>query len=337
MAHQGLQLGRPLRVGLIGAGWVTTHHLQGWQQHAARARVVAIADPQEVAARVRADAFSIEQVFTCAKTMLSQCAVDVVDVAVPRELHAEMVLLAAERGLPVLCQKPLAPNYAQACELVAKTQNQTRLMVHENWRFRPYYRQISSWLTQGRIGNVVQAQMSLWTSGLIPTADGKYPAIERQPFISQLDRALVMEILIHHVDTLRFLLGDLRLVHARLGRGCASMAGEDRASLIFENASGAVITLMSNLRVWGESAAKPDELLLVGERGNVTLSGNNLRCEGEQPEHQVHDLDSAYTASYAGVIGHFLDALISGDAFETSPEDNLQTLRLVEEIYTTGN
>ncbi|HQS48725.1 MAG TPA: gfo/Idh/MocA family oxidoreductase, partial [Xanthobacteraceae bacterium] len=38
-------MSRALRIGLIGAGWVTQHHLVGWRELAGRARVVAIADP----------------------------------------------------------------------------------------------------------------------------------------------------------------------------------------------------------------------------------------------------------------------------------------------------
>lgn len=324
---------RPLRVGLIGAGWVTQHHLAAWHRHAARAKVVAIADPNTAVAHERATAFGVDQVFSNAVQMLESCELDAVDVAVPREAHAEMVRLAAARGLPVLCQKPLAPTYAEACALVEEIQGRTRLMVHENWRFRPYYRQMASWLQARRIGTVVQAQLSLFTSGLVADEHSRFPAIDRQPFLATLSRALVMEILIHHIDTLRYLLGDLRLIHARLGKGSTAMSGEDRASIIFENEAGATVVLMSNLRVWGEPANKPDELLLVGDRGNIRLSGNSLVCQGYEPAQLSYDLPACYADSYAATIGHFVDRLADGEEFETCPQDNLQTLRLVEEIY----
>lgn len=333
---------KPLRIGLIGAGWVTQHHLRGWASNAHRAQVVSIADPNLEQAQARADSFGIAKVFPDAQTMLAQGNLDAVDIAAPRHIHVELVRLVAGYGLPVLCQKPLAPTYNEACALVAEVQGRSRLMVHENWRFRAYYRQIAEWLNAQRIGTVLQAQMSLFTSGLITDSNGRYPAIDRQPFIATLDRALVMEILIHHIDTLRFLLGDLHLVHARLGHGCTGMRGEDRASILFENTQGATVSLLSNLRAWGEPAAKPDELWLLGERGSIRLSGDTLRCEVEQSGQatdstsQTYDLPSCYTDSYTAAISHFIDRLLDGAPFETSPEDNLQTLRLVEEIYAFG-
>ena len=207
-----------LRIGLIGAGWVTQYHLLGWQRLASKAKVVAIADPSRERADERARSFDIEHVYDSAQALLDSGRIDAVDIAAPREFHAELVRMAAARHLPILCQKPLAPTYESARALVEDVAGSTRLMVHENWRFRAYYRQIGAWLKAGRIGQVVQANMTLLTSGLLPDAQGKFPALERQPFLAHLDRALVMEVLIHHIDALRFLLGELTLVHSQLGQ-----------------------------------------------------------------------------------------------------------------------
>ena len=110
-------------------------------------------------------------------------------------MHAPLVRLAAAKRLPVLCQKPLAPNLQQATDLAAEVSDLTRLMVHENWRFRGYYRDAAAWLREGRIGNVKQAQLTLLTSGVLPGPDGLCPALERQPFMRREKRMLVAEVL----------------------------------------------------------------------------------------------------------------------------------------------
>jgi D-apiose dehydrogenase len=324
-----------LRIGLVGAGWVTQHHLAGWQREAARARVVAIADPSLANAQARADAFGIDTVYTEAQAMFAAEKLDAVDIASPRETHAELVRLAASHGLLTLCQKPLAPTFDAAARLVDDVLaiDGMRLMVHENWRFRPYYRQIAEWLRGDRIGRVLQAQMTLLSSGLIADARGVLPALERQPFVATLDRALVMEILIHHIDTLRFLLGEMTVVHARTGRSSPAMAGEDRATIVFETAAGASVLLLANLGVHGEPPALADRLTLIGERGTIKLLGDTLTCDGERPDVRRYDMAQCYSDAYAATIAHFIDALGSGSAFETSPQDNLRTLRLVEDIY----
>jgi predicted dehydrogenase len=122
--------------------------------------------------------------------MLGAERLDAIDIAAPRENHASLVRMGVARGLAVLCQKPLAPTLAEAEALVAETRG-ARLMVHENWRFRRYYRDAATWLPAGAIGAVQQCQITLLTSGLLPDPDGNRPALVRQPFLLHEPRLLV--------------------------------------------------------------------------------------------------------------------------------------------------
>jgi len=63
------------------------------------------------------------------------------------------------------------------------------------------------------------------------------------------------------------------------------------------------------------------------------LDENGLDLRGENSEHVAVDYETAYQACFDAAIAHFVDCLLSGAAFETSAEDNLQTLRLVEDAY----
>ena len=152
-------MNQPLRIGLIGAGMVSRHHLIAWAELSDQARVVAVADPSAENAARRATEFGISQIYANAGAMLAATELDAIDIAAPRQMHAPLVRLAAKKRLPVLCQKPLAPNLQEAIDLDAEVADLTRLMVHENWRFRGYYRDAAAWLREGRIGNVKQAQL----------------------------------------------------------------------------------------------------------------------------------------------------------------------------------
>jgi predicted dehydrogenase len=323
-----------LRIGMIGAGWVTQHHLNAYKQLADRAKVVAIADSLAEARNRRADAYAIAAAYASAAEMLAHEKLDAVDIATPRETHVAMCELAASRGLAILCQKPLAPSFPQAQQLVQNLPPSIRLMVHENWRFRPHYRLIARWLNDGLIGKVRQASMSILTSGLLPDAAGRLPAVERQPFFAMPERLLLMEVMIHHVDTLRFLLGPLELKSANLGHSCAGVRGEDRATLLMSSQrSGAAVMLNGDFMARGSPVAQFDRFEIFGENGTIRLVDTTLQLINESPvSHQV-DLDANYAASYRGAIEHFLNCLESGAPFETSPRDNLETLRLVENAY----
>lgn len=317
---------------MVGAGWVTRHHLLAWQAQKDRARVVAIADPLTAKARERADEFGIEHVFADARTMLNSVEIDALDVASPRQTHVEMVDLAAERGIPVLCQKPLAPTLAEARELVDRTA-QIRLMIHENWRFRDYYRQIRKWLDEELIGSVHQVVMSVLSSGMIADPDGTFPALARQPFMKDLNRLLVMEVLIHHIDTLRYLFGDLELLSASTARSTCHTQGEDVATVMMKANRGPTVLLLGSMAAHGYPPIPTDRLELLGDRGRILLDNGVLSLSGDQNESLSYELPGTYQDSYRRVISHFLDGLQTGTGFETNPADNLLTLELVEEIY----
>lgn len=321
------------RIGLIGAGWVAQHHLAGWAALRGRAEVVAIADPSAERREARARAFQVPHTYAGAQELLAAGGLDAVDIAAPRAVHAELVRLAADHGLPILCQKPLAPTLAEAEALVAAVEGRARLMVHENWRFRAYYREAAAWLRAGAIGRPFAARLDLVTSGTLPDGAGRYPALERQPFMRDEARMLVAEVLIHHLDTLRMLLGPLRVTACATSRTCPDLAGEDTALIQLAGPGDVAVQVFATLAAHGAPPASPDRLEILGPDGAIRLQGPELSMTGRETRLRSFDLAATYAESYAAAIAHFIDRLEDGAPFETAPADNLETLRLVEDCY----
>jgi predicted dehydrogenase len=322
-----------LRVGLVGAGWVTQYHLRAWAGLRARAEIVAIADPSAAARAARMDEFGIAKSYDSASAMLAAGGLDAVDIAAPRAFHAELVRLAAGHGLAMLCQKPLAPTLAEARDLVAGLPAGTRLMVHENWRFRASYREAAAWLRAGAVGSPFAARLALVSSGTLPDAEGRYPALERQPFIRHERRMLVSEILIHHLDTLRMLLGPLAVTACSMSRTCPELSGEDSAIVQLRGESGLAAQVFASLAGHGHPPGAVDRLEILGPKGALTLEGGELSLAGAAPRRQSFDPAEVYQGSYDATIAHFVARLADGEPFETGPEDNLRTLALVEDCY----
>lgn len=327
---------RPIRIALVGAGWVTEHHLAAYREMGNAVAVEAIADPDTEVLAERANRWGVPQKFASEAEMLASVDIDAVDVANPRQHHTNSIRLAARKGLAVICQKPLAPTLQEARDLVDELAPDVRLMVHENWRYRPHYLKMRNWIEEGRIGSVRQVLMLARTSGMIQNSDGQFPALQRQPMLADLDRMLLMEVMIHHVDALRSVLGDMTLLGAVSGSDSAVVRGEDRASLLF-SANGAAVSVIGDFRTHGAPGGLQDELHIQGTLGGITLFKDQLRLlSGNRivKEEQV-DLVADYSASYYGMIAHFLDAVLKGDpaTFRKQVEDNLKTLELIEQAY----
>ena len=323
----------PLKVALAGAGMISWYHLTAWCKLGERIELVAVCDPDEERARSRAREFSIAKVYPDRDAMLADERIDALDVATPRETHADWVEAAAARGIDVLCQKPLTPTLAQAHDLMRKVDGKIRFMVHENWRFRPWYRELKSWMAAGLLGDLVLARMSMVNSGFLPDTSGKRAAFVRQPFMQHEKRLMIAEVLIHHLDVMRFLCGDLRVVTTRAARTLPDVAGETVASIFLETAAGAPVEVTGTMAAPGYPPRAPDRLEIVGTQASAVFERGVLHRLGPNPVEIAFDNEQGYQASFDAVIRHFVECLGSGALFETDPSDNIETLRLVEHAY----
>lgn len=322
----------PLQIGMVGAGMISAYHLTAWQR-CPGAGVVAIADPSEAAVRGRAGEFAIPEVFADAGVMLDAVRPDAVDIAAPMESHAGICRAAADRGIAIMCQKPLCPTLGEARALVAEIGDRVPFAVHENWRFRPPYRAIRRWLDEGRIGRVRAFTMEVMTGGLMVDLPGQPPpALRRQPFMAAMPRFTVLEGMIHQIDTLRFLLDGLSVAGARLARLSDHVVGEDTAMILFESPGGAIGTLSHSLAVPGAPPRSSDTLRLVGERGTMTFSDWVLSCS-DGGASETWEREAAYQGSFDAVMAQFAGWLRGGPPFETTAAENLATLELVDEVY----
>jgi len=324
---------RPLKVAIAGAGMISWYHLVAWRNLGKRVRLVAVCDPDAVKAAKRAEEFAIAKVYRDADSMFAAETIDALDVISPRATHAAWVDAAAARGIDVLCQKPMTPTLAESEALVRRVEGKSRLMAHENWRFRPWYRELKRWVAAGDLGELQLARMATMTSGLLPDASGRRPLLEREPYTQHEERLILAEVLIHHLDVMRFLCGELRVVAARAMRTVPDVVGETMATVLLETASGAPVEVTGSLAAPGYPARPPDRLELVGSKASATFEGSELQLHGASPRTERYDSDRGYQASFDGVIAHFVDCLETGAPFETNPADNLETLRLVEHAY----
>ena len=322
-----------LRVAIAGAGMVTYHHILAWNK-LPQVKIVAICARHLANARKRADEFNLPAAYDDVAAMLDEEKPDALDIAAPPEVHAELAMLAAERNIHILCQKPMTPNLRDSQRLVKALGDRVRFMVHENWRFRPQYRQAAKWLKDGRTGAVREFQLTVRSSGLITrTKNGRLFALERQPFFAGLERFIIMELLIHHLDTIRYLMGPVRVAAAEAARVCPEVIGEDAALISLRTDNGAFGTVCGNLCAAGFPPLPADRLEIIGEKASILFENNNLHLKGDSEETIRFDFEKAYQQSYDNAIGHFVQALEQNAPFETDGSDNLQTLKLVEEAY----
>jgi predicted dehydrogenase len=320
-----------IRVATIGTGYFSQYHYDGWSRIPG-AELVAICTRsnreklQEVAGR-----YGVRNTYLDVVQMLDEAKPDLVDIISTPETHLQFVKLAAERGIAAICQKPLAPTYEEACQVAdAAKAAGSLLVVHENWRFKPWFREIRALLDAGTIGPAYSIAFRLRPGD----GQGVDAYMSRQPYFQKMPKFLIHETGIHMVDVFRYLMGEVTGVFARLRRLNPHIVGEDSGYVLFDFASGAGV--FDGNRLSGAPARNPrltmGSLLIEGPGGSIRLDGDGgLWLQLHDQEERAHTYRWE-DRGYSGDCVHALQAHVIAHLCDGSPVENtaLEYLRNVE-------
>ncbi|HJQ60543.1 MAG TPA: Gfo/Idh/MocA family oxidoreductase [Vineibacter sp.] len=268
------------RIALIGAGMIAPAHITG-AAAVPGIRLSAIADPSD-AARKLADGAGVRW-FTDHRTLLELARPDAVVVATPNALHVPVALDCIAAGVPVLVEKPIADTVEEAQRLCAAADAAgLPLLVGHHRRHNPIIRRAHQLVRDGALGRLVSINVlaaMLKPDAYFDTAWRRAPAGGGPVLIN----------LIHEIDLLRFLYGEIITVEAITSSAVRGLPVEDTAAILLRFANGALgaITLSdAAVSPWswdlasGENPAffQPDveTHFLCGTEGALTLPRLNL-------------------------------------------------------------
>ena len=144
-----------------------------------------------------------------AEALLSHPALDGVIIALPSYLHAAAAVQAAEAGIDVLVEKPMALTVADCRRmLLAAESHETKLMVGQVLRYYEPYRSIRRWTAEERFGKLFAASIWRLSEGSGFAVDGHWRSRRAQ------SGGYLFEVSVHELDMLRCLMGTPTMVHA---------------------------------------------------------------------------------------------------------------------------
>jgi len=324
-----------------GAGYFSHFQYEAWAR-IPEVTITAMCNRDAGRARTIMDKFGVANHYTDYREMLEKEKPDFVDLITPPPTHLEMSKIAADLGVHVICQKPLAPTFDEAKRIVDYADKAgIRFMVHENWRFQPWYREIRKLLDDGAIGEKIHV-MSFRSRMGDGWGDDAY--LNRQPYFRDYPRLLVYENGVHFIDTYRYLGGEVARVYAVLKKLNPVIAGEDFAVVVFSFASGATGLWDAN-RYNESNYPKPrytfGEFLVDGDGGSIRLYNDGRltiqKLGKPETEHDYAHEDRNFCGDccYA-TQRHFIDRLLDGQPFETNGQDYLRSLAVQDAVYESA-
>lgn len=334
-------MSRALRGVAVGVGYFSQFHYDAWRRLDG-VEIVALCSRDAGRAGDTAARWGVPRTYTDVATMLDAEKPDFIDIITPPETHAEFVGLAADRGVAVLCQKALAPTFAEARAIVSRANAAgIRFMVHDNFRFQPWHREIRRLMDGGLIGEL----HSITCRTRMGDGWGADAYLARQPYFRDMPQFLIFETGVHFIDVFRYLGGEIEGVFAKLRRLNPDIAGEDRGLMLCEFDGGA--TALWDADRYHESSAQDarytfGEFLIEGTKGALRLQedgGLSFKPLGGEPVRQTYNHERRGFAGdcvYA-TAEHFIDRLLGGRPFELEGDDYLRTLAVQEAAYRSAS
>ena len=285
-----------IKIGIVGTGGMAHTHARAYQKIRG-CKLVAACDVVPKRARDFAKEFDIPTAHVDVEEMLAETPMDAVSVVTSDGAHCPVSLAAIRRGKHVLCEKPLAVNYAEARKMAAAAKRKGVInMVNLSYRNSPAIHKVHDLVASGAIGRVIHFEASYLQSWLVAKNWGDWRA--SSGWLWRLSTAhgslgVLGDIGVHIFDFASYGAGDIAKVDCRLktfpkAKGDRlkgyTLDANDSAVTTVELANGALGTIHTTR--WATGHNNSLLLRIFGDKGGILVdldrSYNEIQvCRGK--------------------------------------------------------
>jgi len=323
-----------IKFAIIGCGRIAYRHIEAIQANS-EAELVALCDLNINKAKERNERAGVKT-YQDYNDMLLKEDIDVVNIMTPSGMHAEHAIdIIKKYRKHIVVEKPMALRIAAAEELIATAQNHDvkLFVVHQN-RFNKAVQKVKDGIEQGLFGRMVMGTVRLrWSRG--------QAYYDQDPWrgIWALDGGALTNQAIHHIDLLRWLVGEIESVSAIGATQLVNIEVEDTACawLKFNNGALGVIEATTATRPLNQDLEA--SISILGENGVVIAEGasvNKLTAwtfdDIDMSEH-MEEPPNVYGYGHNHIIDNVVDVLLSGESPLVSGEDAIKSIKLLNAIY----
>jgi predicted dehydrogenase len=323
-------------IAFVGCGGIVNYgHIPAYR--ASGFNVIGGYDLDQEAAEKTVQTHGLKKLYASLDEVLSDPAVQIVDIAVLPWAQKGIVKQAIAAGKHMLCQKPFSTQYAEAVEMTAwAEQAGLKIAVHQQFRWSSIIRATRAIMAEGWLGDILDVQIQV----SIHTPWDMWPWLASQPRLEVLFHS------IHYLDSLRFLFGDPMLVTSRHTKHPTQQAkGETKTVTAWEYPNGMQILIAVCHFDW--SPALYSLFRVLGTNGVIegTIGtnydypdGRNDTLKFTSREHQEQNFSVSLPGrwipdAFYGPMASLMEAIQTDGEPITSAKDNLGTLRVVEAAY----
>ena len=316
---------RPLSLALVGAGRIAHSYAEVFAQSQS-ATVVAVADTDEAAAARLARSFGEARSFGSHDALLASLEPDGVIIATPPVTHGPLALDFLRRGIPVLCEKPLAVDMPTALAMVvAAEESGVLLTMAAKFRFASDVTRARHVIDSGILGELILFENAFTSRIDMSTRWNADPAIS--------GGGVLIDNGTHSVDIAQFLIGPIADVMAVEGKRIQRLAVEDNVRIFLRSVAGVIGNVDLS---WSLDKGLDHYLAVFGTEGEVQVGWRRSRFRQVASSEWVefgHGYDKV--EAMGGAVDNFCQAVRGEAPLLISPYEALASVAVVEHAYAS--
>lgn len=369
-------MAKTINVGMVGYGFMARAHSHAWSSVAHffdtgyRPALKAVAARNTENAGQFAETWGYERVEGDWKALVEAPDIDVIDICVPNDMHAEIAIAAAKAGKMIACEKPLARTEAEATPMVEAVEAAgVANMVWYNYRRVPAVTLIKQLVDEGRLGKIFHYRAKFLQDWTISPEVPQGGAATWRLDVDAAGSGVTGDLIAHCLDTAIWINGGIKSLsamtetfitermHAETGK-VQKVGIDDAAAVLTRFENGSLGTFESTRYARGHKALYTLEI--NGEKGSLAWDLHDLNrlewfdhsiegplrgwssilvTDGEHPylgKWWVPGLIIGYEHSFTHQVADFLESLGSGQPVAPSFRDALETTRVCDAIIASG-
>ena len=335
-----------VRLAVIGLGMIGKVHVQ-FASLLDECELVAVCDADRSKEKLTQGLKTV--FYTNHQEMMEREALDGVVIAVPNEAHEPVGSACAERGLHLLVEKPITTEIEAANRLVdSAAKNNVQLLVGHQRRFNPRVEAAQKMIRGGELGTLLGASV-LW--GLYKPAE----YFVEGPWRKEKGGGPILINLIHEIDILRYLCGEIACVYADLSHKARNFPVEDTLSLSLRFESGTVASVLltdSAPSIWSYDCTSGENPFFFQSNGNcyhffgteASLDFPDLKKvyygdesrKGWQHPLTIQKTGISNANPYPRQLAHFCRVIWGDEKPRTSGTDALRTMLVIDAVFKSG-
>ena len=328
---------RKIRYALVGCGRISKNHFGSIAQHAADFELVAVCDIDAVVLAAHQQQYQVPG-YQRMEDMLKAEQIDIVALCTPSGLHPDQAVLAAQYGVHVLSEKPMATRWQDGLRMVKACDDAgVRLFVVKQNRRNTTLQLLKRAIDDGRFGRIHMVQMNVfWTR-----PQSYYDQGNGWRGTWEFDGGAFMNQASHYVDLLDWLIGPVKKVQAMTST-TRNIEAEDTGVLNIKWRNGALGSMAVTMLTYPNNLE--GSITILGETGTARVGGvavNDIQVWqfADQRDYDAQTTQANYETTSVYGFGHPLyyqnvvDVLRGRAEPETDGRSGLKSLELLVAAY----